>query len=188
MPISCKYQNQIIGNELTHIRTVSRNINGYHNWVTNQVFEQIKLKQRYPVPNSNASDETKQPNNQTIVEKYGDKKHLFMMPYQGEKGQQIIKSVRKTVKRLLPRNIKLKVYFTGNKLGSAFNVKGKTKFEHKHDVIYLGTCPEMCNDNYIGEVKQRISERVKDCNRRGIKSHLLKHALENNLQHVSEKL
>ena len=45
----------------------------------------------------------------------------------------------------------------------------------------------MCNDNYIGEAKRRIFERVKDHNDRDFKSHQLKHALENYHQHVSEK-
>ena len=46
---------------------------------------------------------------------------------------------------------KYEVSFTGNKLSSCFNIKDTTKFEHRHDVIYLGTCPERtCNDNYIG--------------------------------------
>ena len=38
------------------------------------------------------------------------------MPYQGEKGEQVISSFRKTVKRLLPSNTKLQVSITGNKL------------------------------------------------------------------------
>ena len=46
-----------------------------------------------------------------------------------------------------------------------FNINDKTKFKFKHDAIYLVTCPEAtCNDNYIGEVKQQISEKVKDHN------------------------
>ena len=78
------------------------------------------------------------------------------------KRQQVIKTVRKIIKKLLPSNIKGQVVFTGNKLSSCFNIKGKTKFEHIHDVIYYGTCPEtMCNDNYIGEAKRQIFERVK---------------------------
>ena len=77
-----------------------------------------------------------------------------MIPYQGGKGEQVIKSVRKTIKRLLPSNIKVKVSFTGNKFSSYFNIKGKTKFEHRHDVIYLGTYPETtCNEIYIGKAK-----------------------------------
>ena len=146
----------LLEKELTHIRTVFRNTNGYPNWIINQVFKQVKAKQRDPMPNSNVSNEIEaaQTSNQTIVEKHDDKKHLLMIPYQGGKGEQVIKSVRKTIKRLLPSNIKVQVSFTGNKLSSCFNIKDKTKFEHRHDVIYLGTCPETtCNDNYIGEAK-----------------------------------
>ena len=55
------------------------------------------------MPNSNFSNknEATQTSNQTIVEKLDDKKHLLMIPYQGQKGEQVIKSVRKTVNRLL---------------------------------------------------------------------------------------
>ena len=116
------------------------------------------------MPNSNVSNENKaaQTSNQTIVEKHDDKKHLLMIPYQGGKGEQVIKSVRKTIKRLLPSNIKVQVSFTGNKLSSCFSIKDKTKFEHRYGVIYLGTFSEtMCNDNYNGKAKRRIFERVK---------------------------
>ena len=145
----------LLEKELTHIITVFRNTNGYPNWIINQIFKQEKAKQRDPVPNTNVSNENEavQTSNQTIVEKHDDKKHL-MIPYQGGKGEQVVKSVRKTIKRLLPSNIKMQVSFTGNKLSPCFSFKDTTKFEHRHGVIYLGTCPEtMCNDNYIGEAK-----------------------------------
>ena len=138
--------------------------------------------------NSNVSNEIEatQTSNQTILEKHDDKKCLLMIPHKRRKGEQVINSVRKTIKRLLPRNIK--VSLTGNKLSSCFNIKDKTKFEHRHDVIYFGTCPEaMCNDNYIGEAKWGIFERVKGHNGSDFNLHLLKHALENNHQHFSEK-
>ena len=175
---------------LTHIKTIFRTTNGYHNWIINQVFEQVKAKQTDPVPNNNISNknEATQTSNQTIVEKYDDKKHLLMILYQGGKSEQVIKTVRKAINILLPSNIQVQVSFTGNKLNACFNIKDKTKFEHRHDAIYLGKCPETtCNDNYISEAKRRIFQRVKDHNGRDFKSHLLKHALENNHQHVSEK-
>ena len=43
--------------ELIHIRTVFRNTNDCPHWIINQIFEQIKVKQRDPVPNSNGSNE-----------------------------------------------------------------------------------------------------------------------------------
>ena len=176
--------------ELTHIRIVFRNTNGYPNWIINKVLKQVKTKHRDPVPNSNVSNdnEAAQTSKQTIVEQHDNKKHLLMIPYQGGKGEQVIKSVRKTIKRLFSINIKVQISSTGNKLSSCFNIKDKTKFEHRHDVIYLRTCPKTtCNNNYIGEAKGQIFERVKDHTCRDFNSHLLKHPLENNHQHVSGK-
>ena len=61
------------------------------------------------MPNSNISNENEaaETSNQTIVEKHDDKKHFLMMPYQRGKGEQVIKSVRKSMKRLLPSTIKV---------------------------------------------------------------------------------
>ena len=53
-------------------------------------------------------------------------------------------------------------FFTGSKFSSCFNIKDETKFQHRYNVIYLRTCPETTFNNYIGEGKQRIFERVKD--------------------------
>ena len=65
----------------------------------------------------------------------------------------------------------------------------KHRNEHRHDVIYLGTCPETtCNDNYIGEAKRQIFERVKDYNGRDFKSHLLKHALKTIINMFQRKI
>ena len=71
--------------ELTHITIVFRNTNGYPNWIINQVFKQIKVKQRDPAPNSHVSSENEatQHRSQAIVEKHDDKN------YQGEKGERI---------------------------------------------------------------------------------------------------
>ena len=46
-----------------------------------------------------------QASNQTIVEKHDNQKHLLLTPYQGGEREQVVKTVRKTIKRLLPSNI-----------------------------------------------------------------------------------
>ena len=43
----------LLGKKLKLIRTVFRNTTGYPNWIINQVFKQVKAKQRDPVSNSN---------------------------------------------------------------------------------------------------------------------------------------
>ena len=64
---------------------------------------------------------------------------------------------------------------TGKNLSTCFQIKNQTKFEHKHDIIYLGTCPEdNCSENYIGERGHQISERIIDHNGRDQKSSIFK--------------
>ena len=64
-------------------------------------------------------------------------------------------------------------------------IKDQTKFEHKHDIIYLGTCLEdNFPENYIGESGRWISERIIDHNGKDQKSHIFKHSSEKCHQHV----
>ena len=76
-----------------------------------------------------------------------------------------------------------KVVYTRTKVGSNFQTKDKTKFDHKHHLVYYVKCPE-CQEDYIGERGRRLHERI--CNHSGkdSKSHMLKHFLENNHKHV----
>ena len=68
---------------------------------------------------------------------------------------------------------------TGRKLGSLFETKDQTIFEHNHNVIYHGKCPaENCVDDYIGEAARRVNERIVDHTGRDANSHLLKHSIE----------
>ena len=117
-----------------------------------------------------------------VVEKRNvneQKQHLLLVPYQGKKGDFVIKSMKKRMKTLLPTNIRTKIAFTGSKLSTCFQVKDKTKFEHNHDIVYHGICPETdCSENYIGETARRISERVKDHTGKDVHWHLFKHAVE----------
>ena len=70
-------------------------------------------------------------------------KNIVLYHIKEKKREHVIKSVRKIVKRLSPSNIKVQVSSTGE-LSSCFNIKDKIKFEHRHDLIYFGTCPESC--------------------------------------------
>ena len=84
---------------------------------------------------------------------------MLLLPYQGNKGIGLIKSLKRNLNKHLPNNIKMQVTITSQKLSTQFNVNVMTKFEHKHDVIYLDKCPEQnCSDNYFGESAKKISE------------------------------
>ena len=75
--------------------------------------------------------------------------------------------------------MKPQITYTGKKLGSLFQTKVQTIFQHKHDVIYHGKFPaENCVDNYIGETARRVNERTVDHAGRDTMPHLLKHWIE----------
>ena len=106
------------------------------------------------------------------------------LPYKGQQGEKILRSFKTTLHKSLPNNIETKVVYTGTKLCSNFQIKEKTKFDHKHDLVYYVKCTE-CQEDYIGEIGRIFHERICDHSGKDSKSHMLKHSLENNHKHVS---
>ena len=70
------------------------------------------------------------------------KHHLLVLPYQAQKSDFIIKSMKKRLKTQISDNVKTDVAFQGKQLSSCFNIKDKTKFPHKHNLVYHAECPE----------------------------------------------
>ena len=126
--------------------------------------------------------------NNTPVKEIEQKRHLLILPYQGDRGNSLLKSLQKRLHNLLPNHIITEVTYTGKKLSTCFNIKDQTKFEHQHDIVYYGKCPEVdCTDNYIGEASRRVSERIIDHNGRDRKSHLFRHSVEHNHKNVERQ-
>ena len=149
--------------ELEHIQTVFHHRNNYPLWVINKVINDAKN-----VPSTNESDSSS-----------NDKIHRLMLPYQEDKGSNLIKSMKGYVSKLLPEHTKLEISFKGKKLNSYFSLKDKTRFEHQRDLRHYANCTEpSCRDNYVGESGRRIIERIKDHTSRDHASHMVKHNIE----------
>ena len=73
---------------------------------------------------------------QQITADAAGKNHFFLLLYKIEKGKCLIKSMKRRILKLLPREIKTKVTYTGKKQSVCFNVNDQSKFEHQHDVAY----------------------------------------------------
>ena len=64
-------------------------------------------------------------------------------------------------------------------------MKDRTKFEHRHNIVYFSRCRNVtCNETHVAETDRRIKERIIDHNEREKSSHLLKHAREIQYTHV----
>ena len=107
-----------------------------------------------------------------------EKQTLLVLPYQGKKGDHILKSFKKGMRKILLNNVKPRIAFTGRKVGTSFQIKDKTEMKHNYDIVYHNECPEeQCNENYIGETR-RISERIIDHAGRDSNSYVYKHCIE----------
>ena len=131
--------------ELEHLRKVLHHRNNYPLWVINKLIDDAE---KISSANENGSS-----NN--------DKMYHLMLPYQEDKGSNLLKSMKRYVSKLLAEHTKLEITFTGKKLNSCFSIKDETKFEHQDDLVYYVKFAEpSCRDNCVGETSRRIIERI----------------------------
>ena len=110
-----------------------------------------------------------------------------MLPYNGKQDNKLLSKMKKYLNKLLPTEVKTTVTYQSKKLGTKFQLKDKTRFNHRNNLVYYSKCPnKTCNEDYVGETDRRNEERIMDHNKRDKNSHLLKHSREKNHQHVWE--
>ena len=150
--------------EIEYIREVFYNQKNYPLWIIDRFIHRVKEK---PKVIKLENDES------------GNKKHRFVLPYKGDKGTHILRSMENYVSKLLPKKSTPQITYTGKKLSSQFNIKNNTNFEHQHGLIYHVKCSVLtCEENYTGETLQCIHESIKDLSGRDHMLHMLKHSLE----------
>ena len=71
---------------------------------------------------------------QQITVDAAGKNNCLLLPYKGERGEHLIKSMKRIILKLLPPEIKTEEAYTGKKSSTCFNVKDQSKFDHQHDV------------------------------------------------------
>ncbi len=86
--------------------------------------------------------------------------NTLVVQYHGDKGEKLIKSLVKFIKKVENNHV-TKIVYSGTKLSTCFNVKDKQVKEHEHDIVYKYKCEEEdCEATYIGEPARRFSERI----------------------------
>ena len=141
---------QCLQNEIKLLKKVFRDINGYLNWTIKQTIEKVK-------------NQNEMPRSTQVTTNTEENKHLLMLPYKGKVGETTLKSLRNTLKSVIPANNTCKTIYIGTKLASKFNIKDKISKEHKHDLVYKDQCLDLnCDEIYIGETRRRFSDRIID--------------------------
>ena len=85
-----------------------------------------------------------------------------MLPFAGAKGDTMLKSMIRCIKRIVPKYVNTRITYTGHKLNTMFQIKDKTTQIHKHDLIYYAKrLNQSYNQDYLNETS-RIIERATD--------------------------
>lgn len=75
------------------------------------------------------------------------------LPNKGKEGEKVTKSLDKSLSKLLLGDDETKYVYTSTKCSSQFQIKGKSKQQPKHDMMYYVKCPES-SDDYISEIAE----------------------------------
>ena len=86
----------------------------------------------------------------------------FEMPYIGQKGEQLLRGLKKKLSRCLKiTNVQIRTRVTTTKLNIFTNVKDKVPKQNKSNIVYEFTC-QKCNNSCIGKTDQTLLERTKE--------------------------
>ena len=162
---------------LAYLKSVFLKKNGYPLSTIKQLMKEIEEKQKQKEITQIGMTEQPSPQEQKV--------HSLLLLFLGPKCTAIVQNLNKTLKNVLPSNVKTQITYTGQTLNSSFQIKYKTNEKHKHDLSYYTKCPEAsCSEEYLGETGRIIIERVSDHAGKDKQSHLLKHAVLRNQRHV----
>ena len=167
----------LLQEKLHHIETYFTEFNGYPKWLLKQTLDSFKNNNKNH--NNNINNEN---HNDTNLNRLSDKiLHTLKLPYKGDHGINLIKSIKTSTKKSLPDKHDVRIILTGTKLSSHFNIKYDTNKQYKHDLVYFSRCPfTACTDSNIGETARRLSERVTNHAGRDTKSQIVRHCLNSN--------
>ena len=103
----------------------------------------------------------------------------LMLPYAGDKGEQIVTKLQKYVESTVNKSenkIRPRITYRAKRLSSKFNVKDKTKTRHSHNIVYHAICAKKtCTSHYVGQTKCRLEKRALQHRDTDKKSHIYKH-------------
>ena len=109
--ICLKYEH--LQNELNHIKNVFYEQNQYPFWAVNEVFCEVKRRNHQQLQNNS--------NNKYHLthhmKKYQISKKFLLLPYKEKRADNITKSMKKTVDKLLRKTVNTQLAYTGKTLG-----------------------------------------------------------------------
>ena len=157
--------------ELSHIKKVFIEINGYPPHLVTSLLKKAneKSKGESNNPEENPEDTNEDPTESKLL--------MIKVPYAGKTGENIVDSLKNSLKRNLPTNIKCRIVQTGTKLSTRFNIKDAIDKKHLSNFIYRRKCKnKKCKGSYVGETARRRTVRTEEHGGKDKNSWIFKHS------------
>ena len=165
--------NEALETELAFIKKVFTETNGYPKFLVERMLSKYRerLTEEDTATNNNTSAEAP-------PEEPDSKKTLILkVPFRGDKGQTLVKSLENTLKRTIDNKINYRIVHTGTKLSRYFSLKDKVDDKHLSNFVYRHPCRnKRCDDDYIGETGRRKEKRTGEHAGKDKDSEIFKHS------------
>ena len=152
----------LLQKEIDHISFVFLKYNNVPKWVIDQYYMKRRKNCHFI---------------RSVQPEINDKtSHLLVLPYAGQKGEKLIKSLKTALKYNSPNNVVMKSAYSASKQSNKFNIRSKIKQHHQHNATYyVKYLKEICREDYTGETGRRLSECVVNHGGSDKNSHILKY-------------
>ena len=149
--------------EVNYLKQVFINVNQYPKKVVDDTARRVKesLESAQEQQNDEINLSTPPP---PLGEATEHVRLCTVLPYQGKTGESVITDLKKCLKKFLPNEVTSQFSYQGKKLSSVFRVKDKVSRLHQSNLVYHYNSKgnQKCKkfDDYVGETKGRIGQRV----------------------------
>ena len=171
--------------ELKFIADVFTQINGYPQYVVNSMLNKFEEKHKDSTNSSSNADTTTGDDDK----KDSQSTLMLKLPFRGEKGETLIRSLNKTLKRNVP-DTEYRIVHTGTKLSRHFSLKDSIDKKHQSNFVYRHECQNKKCDlgDYVGETARRREKRCgEDHSGKDKNSHIFLHSKTTKHPRAKEK-
>ena len=146
--------------ELSYLRKIFKDVNGYPESVIDECLKNVKrkLESQHESPATESIDTPGKSAENVLPEK----RPYITLPYAGNRGDKIVKNLKRHLHKCLPKNVKPLFVYQGTTIGSFFPLKDRLETQHCSNLIYYYINPSDPTDDYGGETKCRLGKRIKD--------------------------
>ena len=139
--------------EIKHLKSIFAKINGYPMQVIENTITKVRNKNLPVTPHEAETQAEDEPGEVS-------RPHMSL-PYGGDKGNTVLKKLKRVLDRTLPSTVKPEISVKGKKIGSRFKIKDKIDDKHTSGIIYEFNCNRRtCKSKYDGETGCRKEVRI----------------------------